>query len=63
MVPSSVTLIHHLTIMVSSATRFWGRARYPVVATLSKGHSVDYMWRQTDARGVVRVTGQKLARI
>lgn len=39
---------------------FEGEGRVLVVATLSKGYGLDYMWRQTDAPGVVCDTRWKL---
>jgi hypothetical protein len=43
MISPSVTLIHHLTIMVSSAIPGLEEGRVAVAATLSKGYDLDYM--------------------
>ena len=41
--------MHHLMIMVSSAAPGWRRvSRLAVVATLSKGYDLDYIWKQVD---------------
>ena len=43
MVCSSVTLIHHLTIMVTSAIPGLEAGLVAIAATLSKGYYLDYM--------------------
>jgi hypothetical protein len=52
MVVLSVTPMHHLTIVVSSAPADAGLAG-AVVATLSKGYDLEYIWTQVD-RGPVK---------
>ena len=44
------TPMHHLMIMINSAAsgRRGVEARLAVVATLTKGHDLDYIWRQLD---------------
>ena len=50
MTSEAVTPMHHLMIMVSSAAsgRAMAEARLAVIATLSKGYDLDYIWRQVD---------------
>jgi hypothetical protein len=48
MVRLSVTPMHHLTIVVSSASRRVGDRLVAVVATLSKGYDLEYIWKQVD---------------
>jgi hypothetical protein len=45
--------MHHLTIVVSSAVSAAGGRLVAVVATLSKGYDLDYIWKQID-RGPVK---------
>ena len=40
--------MHHLTIVVSSASRRVGDRLVAVVATLSKGYDLEYIWKQVD---------------
>jgi len=40
--------MHHLTIVVSSAVSAAGGRLVAVVATLSKGYDLDYIWKQVD---------------
>src|SRR5579863_9223104 len=47
MIVSSVTPMHHLMIMGSPAPA-GGRLPVAVVATLSKGYDLDYIWKQVD---------------
>jgi hypothetical protein len=43
MVNLNVTLIHHLTIMVSSSIPGLEEGRVAIAATLSKGYDLDYI--------------------
>jgi hypothetical protein len=47
------TPMHHLTIVVSSAVSAAGGRLVAVVATLSTGYDLDYIWKQVD-RGPVK---------
>ena len=49
----SVTPMHHLTIVVSSVTPAGGGWPLAVVATLTKGYDLEYIWKQVD-RGLAK---------
>jgi hypothetical protein len=48
MVVGRITPMHHLTNVVSSAVPAAGGRLVAVVATLSKGYDLDYIWKQVD---------------